>query len=124
MNQIAEKKSDSLIITEIIWNMAGKGLVSPIMYYEKIANILNLNDINNVKKIMIVKDNTNKMWLKHILTFVLYTNIYFMNYNKRNEVDMTEKQKKEEEQIMRKIKLGWSDFIEEFQEVYEKIRYT
>lgn len=124
MNQIAEKKSDSLIITEIILNMAGKGLVSPIMYYEKIANILNLNDINNVKKIMIVKDNTNKMWLKHILTFVLYTNIYFMNYNKRNEVDMTEKQKKEEEQIMRKIKLGWSDFIEEFQEVYEKIRYT
>ena len=46
MNQIAEKKSDSLIITEIIWNMAGKGLVSPIMYYEKIANILNLNDIH------------------------------------------------------------------------------
>ena len=121
MNQIAEKKSDNLLITEMIWNMADKGLVSPIIYYEKIANILNLSDNNNVKKLMIVNENTQKLWLKHLLTFVLYTNLYLRN---KKKVYITDKQKKEEQQIMRKIKLGWSDFIEEYQKVYEKIRYN
>ena len=120
MNQTVEKKSDKLLITEMIWNMADKGLVSPIMYYEKIANILNLSDNNNVKKIMIVNENTQKLWLKHLLTFVLYTNLYLRNNKK---VYMTDKQKKEEQQIMRKIKLGWSDFIEEFQNVYFKFKF-
>ena len=105
-------------IRETIYNMADKGLVSPIIYYERIANILNLSDNNNVKKLMIVKENTQNLWLKHLLTFVLYTNLYLRNNRK---VYMTDKQKKEEQQIMRKIKLGWSDFIEEFQKEYEKI---
>lgn len=102
-------------IRETIYNMADKGLVSPIIYYERIADILNLSDNNNVKKLMIVKENTQKLWLKHLLTFVLYTNLYLRNNRK---VYITDKQKKEEQQIMRKIKLGWSDFIEEFQKEY------
>ena len=51
---------------------------------------------------MIVKENTQKLWLKHLLTFVLYTNLYLRNNRK---VYITDKQKKEEQQIMRKIKL-------------------
>ena len=105
-------------IRETIYNMADKGVVSPIIYYEKIADILNLSDNNNVKKLMIVSENTQKLWLKHLLTFVLYTNLYLRNNRK---VYITDKQKKEEQQIMRKIKLGWSDFIEEFRKEYEKI---
>ena len=105
-------------IRETIYNMADKGVVSPIIYYEKIAGILNLSDNNNVKKLMIVNENTQKLWLKHLLTFVLYTNLYLRNNGK---VYITDKQKKEEQQIMRKIKLGWSDFIEEFRKEYEKI---